>query len=151
MLHRVDASLHTPATLHSNRSRTRTRSSGSSSGSSYDVPKTPVDAYSALGGEARLGQTFSVLKMKGRNQGSIGAYYRSAELYDEDGSSEVGASTLVQYFYCRLRGDFSDRICSTVFPQGASTKLAFKHTFQLTHARSSPYPPTRSCFASVSW
>ncbi|KAG0704531.1 hypothetical protein DFH29DRAFT_1078296 [Suillus ampliporus] len=43
--------------------RKRARSSGSSSVSSYDLPKTPVDAYSH---EGRLGRDFSVLKMNKR-------------------------------------------------------------------------------------
>lgn len=43
----------------------RVRSSGSSSVSSYDLPKTPVDAYSHLR-ENRLGGDFSVLKMDKR-------------------------------------------------------------------------------------
>ncbi|OAX42512.1 hypothetical protein K503DRAFT_853901 [Rhizopogon vinicolor AM-OR11-026] len=42
--------------------RKRVRSSGSSSVSSYDLPKTPVDAYSHLR-EDRLGGDFTVLKM----------------------------------------------------------------------------------------
>ena len=41
--------------------RKRVRSSGSSSVSSYDLPKTPVDAYSHLH-EDRLGEDLSVLK-----------------------------------------------------------------------------------------
>ncbi|KAG1890208.1 hypothetical protein F4604DRAFT_2004473 [Suillus subluteus] len=43
--------------------RKRARSSGSSSVSSYDLPKTPVDAYSH---EYRLGSDLSVLKMNQR-------------------------------------------------------------------------------------
>ncbi|KAG1816132.1 uncharacterized protein BJ212DRAFT_212771 [Suillus subaureus] len=43
--------------------RKRARSSGSSSISSYDLPKTPVDAYSY---EDRLGSDISVLKMNQR-------------------------------------------------------------------------------------
>ncbi|KAH7914135.1 hypothetical protein BJ138DRAFT_1212496 [Hygrophoropsis aurantiaca] len=43
----------------------RNRSSGSSSVSSYDIPKTPIDAYSGLS-EGRLGVGFSVLKMRGQ-------------------------------------------------------------------------------------
>lgn len=42
--------------------RKRVRSSGSSSVSSYDLPKTPVDAYSHLR-EDKLGGDFSVFKM----------------------------------------------------------------------------------------
>ncbi|KAH7923721.1 hypothetical protein BV22DRAFT_1120653 [Leucogyrophana mollusca] len=45
--------------------RPRARSAGSSSVSSYDVPKTPIDAYSGLS-EGRLGSGFSVLKMRGQ-------------------------------------------------------------------------------------
>lgn len=43
--------------------RKRARSFGSSSVSSYDLPKTPVDAYSH---EDRLGSDLSVLKMNQR-------------------------------------------------------------------------------------
>ncbi|KAG2132649.1 hypothetical protein BD769DRAFT_1774839, partial [Suillus cothurnatus] len=43
--------------------RKRARSSGSSSVSSYDLPKTPVDAYIH---EGRLGSDLSVLKMNQR-------------------------------------------------------------------------------------
>jgi hypothetical protein len=42
-------------------SRRRMRSSGTSSVSSYDVPKTPLDPYSALH-QGRLGKEFSVLR-----------------------------------------------------------------------------------------
>jgi hypothetical protein len=42
-----------------------------------------VDAYSALE-EGRLGQTFSVIKMKSASGGKFGEYYRAGEGYDED-------------------------------------------------------------------
>ncbi|KAH8083786.1 hypothetical protein BXZ70DRAFT_1068090 [Cristinia sonorae] len=42
------------------RSRRASSASGSSSIASYDVPKTPIDAYSNLG-EGRLGSSFSVI------------------------------------------------------------------------------------------
>lgn len=44
-------------------SRKRLQSSGTSSVSSYDIPKTPVDAYSNLH-PGKLGKAFSVLKLK---------------------------------------------------------------------------------------
>lgn len=55
--------------------RKRARSSGSSSVSSYDLPKTPVDAYSH---EDRLGSDFSVSKMNNRasNPAKSSSVYR---------------------------------------------------------------------------
>ncbi|KAI0949702.1 hypothetical protein AcW1_009232 [Taiwanofungus camphoratus] len=58
ILHRSPAS-----TAHSRPRRQRAASSSSVSAASYDVPKTPVDAYSGLD-QGRLGQNFSVLKMQ---------------------------------------------------------------------------------------
>lgn len=91
MLERVDLTLQdhqaSSTTASSRQGRARTRSTGSSSVSSgYDVPKTPVDAYDGLENR-RLGDTFSVIKMKSAIRGKIGAYYRAGEGYD--GSSDI--------------------------------------------------------------
>lgn len=58
MIETVNVMHHSPT-----KSRRRTRSSGSSSASSYDLPKTPLDAYDGLN-TGRLGKGFSVIKLK---------------------------------------------------------------------------------------
>ncbi|KAG1777743.1 hypothetical protein EV702DRAFT_1196953 [Suillus placidus] len=70
--------------------RKRARSSGSSSVSSYDLPKTPVDAYSH---EGRLGSDFSVLKMnqKASNPAKSPPVKREAKPYRK--GSQVQAPT----------------------------------------------------------
>ncbi|KAG2342887.1 hypothetical protein BDR05DRAFT_1025186 [Suillus weaverae] len=70
--------------------RKRARSSGSSSVSSYDLPKTPVDAYSH---EGRLGSDFSVLKMNQRasNPAKSPPVKRELEAYRK--GSQVQAPT----------------------------------------------------------
>ncbi|OBZ68181.1 hypothetical protein A0H81_11985 [Grifola frondosa] len=56
--------LHTSPASSTLSRRSRRRAASSSSVASYDMPKTPVDAYSGID-NGRLGQGFSVLKMKG--------------------------------------------------------------------------------------
>ena len=51
-------------TADSGRAKRRRAASGSSSVTSYDMPKTPVDAYDTLEG-GRLGDGFSLIKMRG--------------------------------------------------------------------------------------
>ncbi|KAF8844714.1 hypothetical protein BDN67DRAFT_1065870 [Paxillus ammoniavirescens] len=60
MIEKVNV-MHSYSTSSPDISRRRMRSSGTSSVSSYDVPKTPLDPYSALH-QGRLGKEFSVLR-----------------------------------------------------------------------------------------
>jgi hypothetical protein len=99
MLERVDLTLQdhqaSSTTASSRQGRARARSAGSSSVSSgYDVPKTPVDAYDGLE-DGRLGDTFSVIKMKSAIRGKSGAYYRAVEGYDGGSDMQLGDSDQV--------------------------------------------------------
>ncbi|KIM78894.1 hypothetical protein PILCRDRAFT_824013 [Piloderma croceum F 1598] len=100
MLERVDLTLqdHQPAsstTASSRQGRARARSAGSSSVSSgYDVPKTPVDAYDGLE-DGRLGDTFSVIKMKSAIRGKTGTYYRADEGYDGNSDIQVDSDQII--------------------------------------------------------
>lgn len=64
---RFDRMIETVNVIHgtqsTSRSKRRRAASGSSSTASYDMPRTPVDVYSALEG-GRLGEDFSVLKLR---------------------------------------------------------------------------------------
>ncbi|KII92380.1 hypothetical protein PLICRDRAFT_172479 [Plicaturopsis crispa FD-325 SS-3] len=61
MLEKVNVTHRSP--IKKQKQRVRSSTSGSSSVGGYDMPKTPVDAYSNLEG-GRLGESFSVIKMK---------------------------------------------------------------------------------------
>jgi hypothetical protein len=95
MLERINLTLQDPQTsmtaVPSRQGRARARSNGSSSVSSgYDLPKTPVDTYNGLE-DGRLGQTFSVIKMKSTSGSKVGGYYRGSEGYESDMKFEESA------------------------------------------------------------
>ncbi|OCH86121.1 hypothetical protein OBBRIDRAFT_797498 [Obba rivulosa] len=78
--------------------RRRSRNASSSSATSYDMPRTPMDAYSGLDA-GRLGRGFSVIKMKSRCASSEDAdVFRSmtgAEEIEPISVSDSGSKTPV--------------------------------------------------------
>ncbi|KAH7888833.1 hypothetical protein F5I97DRAFT_2005311 [Phlebopus sp. FC_14] len=90
-------------------SRRRTRSSGNSSVSSYEVPKTPVDAHDEIS-QGRLGRQFSVLKMNKSMDTSWAAKKHFLSGHDSDEPiSDVAISSSVK----RRNGPLPDWLAET--------------------------------------